>query len=129
LTEKREIRKFGGIALILFGVLSAMGLWRQKAFISYFFGLLSFLGLCFLLLPEPLNPVYEKWLKIGRGIGRVMTAVMLTLAYYLVITPTALIKRLFGGNPIPTSPDQARDSYWVQRSEPAQPRERFLKRY
>jgi hypothetical protein len=58
-----------------------------------------------------------------------MTVLILSLAYYLVITPSALIKRLSGGAPIPVKPDKEALSYWVDRSEPAQPKERFLKRY
>jgi len=61
--------------------------------------------------------------------GRVMTALMLTLAYYLVMTPSGLMKRIFGGVPIPGTPDKGASSYWVPRSEPAQPKERFFKRF
>ena len=36
---------------------------------------------------------------------------------------------LFGGRPLPTKPDKEAMSYWVERTDPAQPEERFLKRY
>jgi hypothetical protein len=39
-------------------------------------------------------------------IGRVITTIILTLSYYLVITPAALIKRVFGGRPLPLKPDK-----------------------
>ena len=128
-TNKKEIRKFGCIALIFFGVLSAIGFWRGKVVISYFFSFLSLIGFSFLLLPVFMNPVYQAWLRIGHFIGKVITILILTLAYYLVITPTALLKRIFGGRPIPILPDKNTKSYWVTRSEPAQPKERFFKRY
>ena len=128
-TDPKEIRKFGLIAFFLFGVLSALGIWRQKPFPSYFFGSLSLLGLGFLLLPSRFRPLYNGWLRIGHFIGRLITTVILTLAYYLVITPSALIKRLFGGRPLPTEPDREAETYWVSRSEPVQPKERFIKRY
>jgi hypothetical protein len=54
---------------------------------------------------------------------------MLTAVYWVVITPTALLKRLLGGRPLPLRPDRGALSYWIERSEPAQPRERFSKRY
>jgi hypothetical protein len=68
-------------------------------------------------------------MKIARLVGRIITILILTLAYYLVITPSALIKRVFGGRPLPLKPDKGVSSYWVTRTEPAQPKERFLKRY
>jgi hypothetical protein len=58
-----------------------------------------------------------------------MTIMMLTLAYYFIITPAALLKRVFGGRPLPLKPDKNISSYWVTRKEPAQPREQFLKRF
>jgi len=125
----KEIRKFGAIAFLFFGILFAIGLWRQKAVITYLFGGFSLLGLGFLLLPAPLRPVYKGWLKITHFIGKITTIIILTLAYYLAITPTALIKRLFGGRPLSIKPDKNISSYWVSRPEPVQPKERFIKRY
>ena len=58
-----------------------------------------------------------------------ITTLILALAYYLVITPAALIKMLFGGRPLPIKPDKKALSYWVDRTEPVQPKERFIKRY
>ena len=126
---RRDIRKFGVIAFIFFGALCALGVWRQKPLPIYFFGALSLLGLGFLLLPGPLRPIYSGWLKITHLIGRMTTLIILAFAYYLVITPTALIKRIFGGRPLPISPDPGLSTYWVTRPEPVQPKERFIKRY
>lgn len=128
-TDTREIRKFGSIALIFFGTLCSLGIWRQKVLLTYLFGLLSLLGLGFILLPKPLRPAYSGWLKIAHLIGRTITTLVLTLAYYLVVTPSALIRRVFGGRPLPVKPDNTASSYWVDRSEPCQPQERFYKRY
>ena len=128
-TDTMTIRKFGLIALIFFGCLSGLGLWREKTLPFYLFGLLSALGLGFILIPNSLKPVYEAWLKIAHFVGRVFTAFFLSFVYYFVITPAALIKRLFGGAPLPVRPDKKSSSYWVTRDEPVQPKERFIKRY
>jgi len=128
-TDTKTIRKFGLIALIFFGCLSALGLWREKSLPFYLFGLLSTLGLGFILIPNPLKPVYIGWLKTAHFLGRVVTTMILTLAYYLVITPSALLKRIFGGVPLPVKPDKKSTSYWVTRAEPSQPKEQYIKRY
>ena len=124
-----ETRKFGLIALIFFGCLCGLGLWTKKPIPTYLFGFLSLLGLGFILVPSRLRPVHFAWLKVAHFLGRVVTTVVLALAYYAVITPSALLKRLFGGRPLPVKPDKNVSSYWVVRSEPAQPKERFIKRY
>lgn len=129
LIDIREIRKFGIVAFIFFGCLCVLGLLMEKPLPLYFFGFLSILGFGFILIPAQLIPVYATWLKIAHFLGRVVTTLILALAYYLVIFPSALIKRILGGRPLPAKPDKNASSYWVDRTEPAQPKERFLKRY
>jgi len=127
--KSNDIRKFGLIAFVFFGLLFVLGLWKHKPVPIYLFGVLSLLGLGFILIPTRLKPVYSVWLKFAHLIGRIVTTVILAMTYYLVITPSALIKRLFGGAPLPVKPDKNASSYWVVRTESAQPKERFTKRY
>ncbi|HEA65385.1 MAG TPA: hypothetical protein ENI07_00970 [Desulfobacterales bacterium] len=129
MTDNKQVRKFGCVAFIFFGILFALGVWRQKPVPTYLFGLLFLIGFGFILLPAVLTPLYEGWIKVSHKIGLIITAIMLALAYYLVMTPFAWAKRIFGGRPLPTQPDINLTSYWVDRSEPAQSKERFLKRY
>ena len=128
-TDHKTIRTFGLIAFIFFGCLLALGIWFERTLPVYLFGALTVLGLGFILIPKPLKPIYTVWLTIAHVIGRIITTGILTLAYYLVITPAALLKRIFGGAPLPVRPDKSVSTYWVDRNEPAQPRERFIKRY
>jgi hypothetical protein len=127
--DAREIRKFGVIAFVFFGCLSLIGIWTKKPLPTYLFGFLSLLGISFILAPSRMKRIHTLWLRIAHFLGRVVTTIILTLAYYLVITPAALIKRLLGGAPLPIKPDKECSSYWVTREEPAQPRERFFKRF
>jgi len=117
------------IALIFFGCLCALGIWLEKSLPIYLFGTLSALGLGFILLPHQLRPVFMAWLKLSHFLGRVVTTLILALAYYLVITPAALIKRIFGGTPLPIKPDKNVSSYWVTREEAVQSKEQFFKRF
>ena len=128
-TKKREIRRFGIIAFIFFGFLCGLGIWLEKTIPIFFFGSLATLGLGFILIPERLRVLYVAWLRIAHFIGKIVTILVLTLAYYLVITPSAMLKRLFGGIPLSVKPDKKVLSYCVARDEPVQPKERFLKRY
>ena len=126
---EKDIRRFGIIALVFFGALCGLGFWTDKATPTYLFGFLSVLGCGFILIPTQLKPVYTVWLKIAHFLGKVVTTIVLTITYYVVITPAALLKRLFGGRPLPVKPDKNASSYWVTRTESAQPKERFIKRY
>ncbi len=128
-TDRRELRKFGTIALIFFGCLAALGIFTGKKLPVVLFGFLAALGISFILVPDRLAPVYKMWLKIGHVIGKIITTLILTVLYFLVMTPATIIKRFLGGRPLPIKPDKTISSYWVTRDEPAQPRDRFFKRY
>ena len=129
LTNPREIRKFGALGSLFFGTIFAVAVWRDKTPVAFFFGLLTLLSIGFVLMPVQLKPVYAAWLKIAHFIGSKVTILILTIMFYFVITPAALLKRIFGGRPLPVKPDPNAATYWVTRLEPAQPKERFPKRY
>lgn len=128
-TDKKEIRKFGLIALSFFGCLCLLGIIYKKPVPAYFFGGLSLLGFGLTVIPGQLKPLHRAWLTVAHAIGKIFTFLMLTLAYYMVITPAALLKRVFGGSPINTKIDKNIKSYWVKKTEPIQTGKRFLKRY
>lgn len=128
-TDLKEIRRFGAIAFIFFGFLCIAGIWTKKLMPTYLFSFLSILGLGFIIMPSRLRPIYYVWLKVTHSLGSGLTTLILSMAYYIVITPSAFLKRLFGGRPVPVKPDKEALSYWVARTEPAQIKERFLKRY
>lgn len=128
-TDTRKTRQFGIIALIFFGCLGSVGLLTGKFVAACFFGFLAVTGLGLSLAPCRLSPIYFNWLKIAGFLGKVTNVIALSLAYYLVITPCALILRVFKGPPLPVKPDKRVASYWVARAEPAQSKERFLKRF
>ena len=128
-TDPKEIRKFGWVALIFFGSIFSLCLWLKKPFSPYFFGVLTLLGAGFVMIPMGMKPVYSFWLRIAHLIGKVITTIMLTFGFYLVMTPAGLLKRIFGGRPLPIKPDRNTTTYWIKRDEPAQPKDRFIKRY
>ena len=129
LINPRDIRKFGAIGSLFFGTLLAVAVWRDQTPAALFFGFLTLLSIGFLLMPVQMKPVYTGWLKIAHFMGSKVTLVMLGSIFYFVITPAALLKRIFGGRPLPIKPDPDAETYWVTRSEPAQPAERFPKRF
>lgn len=127
--EPGEVRKFGLIAFVFFGGLStAMGV-QDRLIFATVFGVFSLTGLLSLMAPVLMTPVYRLWIRVGDMIGTGMTMVLLTIVYCLMITPYAIILRVFGKRLLPLQPDKQCDSYWVVRSEPVQPTDRFYKRY
>ena len=128
-TDPRRIRRFGLAGGVVFGLLGGLGFWGAKAVPAGFFSFLALLCMGFLIAPAKFAPIYDVWMKATHLIGRLFTAFILSLAYYLVITPFALVMRIFGKTALPVRHDKGVSSYWVARPEPVQPKERFFKRY
>lgn len=70
----------------------------------------SVLLLCALFAAPLLQPVYRGWMRFGEVLGWLNTRILLTLVFFLVVTPTALVMRLFGRSPMAA---RKRDSYWI----------------
>lgn len=52
------------------------------------------------------------WMGFAEALGRVNSKVILGAVYFLVLTPLALLLRLFGGNKVNTCPDAGAETYF-----------------
>jgi hypothetical protein len=111
----RNLRKFG---LLVGGVFLLLGCWflyRQKPAWPYFLtpGVLLVLG--GLIAPKSLKHVYVVWMGIGLALGFVVSNIVLTIFYYLILTPIGLIARLCGQDFLSLKRNPAVASYWVTK--------------
>lgn len=65
--------------------------------------------------PALLAPANRAWFRLGMLLGAIVTPVVMALVFYLAVTPTALLLRLFGKDPLHRRFDPAATSYWVAR--------------
>lgn len=108
---RRAPRKFG---LVMAGALTVVSLilaWEGRA--AYRYSLLAAVALALLALAVPrlLAPVEVVWMALAKRIGQVGNTVVLTLFFYLVLTPLALAFRLGGRDRLGLRPGPG-DSYW-----------------
>ena len=82
-----------------------------------------------LTTPVVLKPVYRVWMALAVVLGFVMTRVILTVVYYLVMTPIGLVMRLLGKDPLDRRPDPGAASYWIEKTYPDDSKERLEKYY
>ena len=77
----------------------------------------AFLALA-LVRPALLAPLNALWTKLGLVLHNIVNPLVLGLMFYLVLTPTALLLRLFGKDLVGRKFDSERTSYWVDREPP-----------
>jgi Saxitoxin biosynthesis operon protein SxtJ len=109
-----EGRKFGLVVGGAFLLLGALLFWRSRETAGSIVGLLGVvLILAGLVLPTRLGPVYRGWMAFALAISKVTTPILMSVIYFLVLTPTGLLARAFGHRPLARSRDAA--SYWQSR--------------
>ncbi len=113
--SSRDLRRFGLTVAIPFGLLAAVGAWRGHTLIPVFFvSLGAILAGLALLAPGTLAPVEKLWMGVAHALGWFNTRLILGLVHFLVITPTGLVMRLVGRDPMDRRL-MDRQSYWVTR--------------
>jgi hypothetical protein len=115
-------------ALVVAAVLLAIAAWNvyrgRAGMVALFGGLGLVLVVAGLLIPTAARAFHVLWMKLAVALGYVNSRVLLTLTYYLMVTPYGVVSRLAGRDPL-NRRGARRESYWVERKRTRQPREQF----
>jgi hypothetical protein len=106
-------RRFAFPVGLAFAVLSAVLLWRGRAVpssVGLALAVALFIG--GLVAPARLGPIYRAWMALAGVISKVTTPLFMGIVYFGILTPTGIIMRTLGKNPIVHRADD--DSYWVK---------------
>lgn len=126
-TDERALRKFGLTVGAVFLALALFLLWRKVewgVYLAFLGGPLVLLGAA---LPRILRPVYIAWMAMALAIGSVMTAVLLSVFFIVVITPVGLFFRLIGRDVLKRKFDRQAATYWIPKEYPIADRTRYEK--
>jgi hypothetical protein len=115
-------------ALLVAGVLLAVAAWnfyrgRTTVFVI-FASTGAALAAAGLLVPPAARAFHRAWMRFAAALGHVNSRVLLTLMYYLVVTPYGLVSRLVGRDPLRRR-GRAGESHWVERKSTRQAPEQF----
>ena len=130
-TSSKEIRKFGLVIAIALGVIGSFVYVKFGNFdvVGWLWGIgLLFLILGF-ILPSVLRPVYRIWMLLAYFIGGIVSRVILTVLFYVVLTPTGLVLRLFGKDVLDQRFEKDRESYWIKKDLSGHTKDQYRKMY
>lgn len=80
-----------------------------------------------LLAPAAVRGLYYVWMAIGLVLGTIVTAIILTVVFFVALTPIALVMRLAGKDPLHRELDPEAESYWIPKREAGRDRDRLEK--
>ena len=110
-------RNFGLVFFIFFLIISiwplidggTLRIWSIVISLAFLF-----LGL---LNSKILSPLNLLWMKFGELLGKVIAPMVLSLIYFLVITPIGLLMRLIGKDFMKKNFSKKNNSYWIKRDK------------
>ena len=123
-------RNFGLLFAGIFILFSAYESYNM-ANTALVFGLLTagiLTGLLALAAEDLLDPFNKAWMKLGGLMSKVVSPLTLGIIFFLLITPVALVTRIFGRDELRLK-RSATKSYWVDRSSPEPARESFKNQF
>ena len=123
-----ELRRFGLALGAGLSVLGSILLWRGKSPAPWILGLAATLLLLAILRPQVLGPLEKVFARVARVVAATLTYLVLTLTFFVIITPIGLVMRLLGKDPLAMKPAPDRSSFWVE-VEPDGPTTRPSKPY
>jgi len=110
-------RSFGILFFIVFLILSFWPLKNGNNLNLYFLitsGIFLILGAINSKLLTPLN---KTWIKFGEILGLIIAPIVMSLVYFVILTPVSLIVRLFGKDLLGLKFIKENETYWIKRKK------------
>ena len=114
-------RSFGVVFAIAFTIIAALPLLRGgelrfwSMLVAAVFLVLGFIA------PRVLRPLNILWFKFGMLLGRIIAPIVISLLFFIAVTPTALIMRMLRKDILRLKLDRNAKSYWISRSKTENP--------
>ena len=126
--ENRHLRNFGIIMAVVLSIIGSVLLGHDIPACIYLFTISGIFLVSGLAFPKLLYPIEWGWMKLANILGYIMTRVILTITFYLIITPIGLLRQLFSKDPLDIKIDKSAESYW-KPVDPEGPKTRPYKPY
>ena len=127
--EKKDLRNFGLTFSLIFLILaSVLFITKSNSFNVTISIALSF-ALTGLLVPVILKPLYFIWMVFSIVIGWIMTRIILSVLFYLIMTAIGQTMKLLNKDLLGLKKDADLDSYWDFRDSHSAKNQDFEKQF
>ena len=109
-------RAFGLVIGAVFAIVAARPVLAGRGIRWWALAIAAALLLVSLAHPALLDSPKRLWLRLGGVLSRIVNPLVLGFLFVLVVTPTALVARLLGRDPLRLRMDRGAATYWIERS-------------
>ena len=114
---RQHVKEFGGLFGLIAMIFIAWAL--HKRIDPMWTGIASLIGVFFLytgyFAPSILHPIWKGWMSFAHVLGIVMTTLILTVCWSIMLVPMAMLLKIVGKKVMDTTFDPALETYWVER--------------
>lgn len=114
--QRKDLRNLGIVFLVALGIIGGLAWWGGRAWGPYGVGVGLLFGVWGFVWPAGLKPIYRVWMTLALVLGWFVSRLLLSILYFLVLTPTGLMLKLFGKDLLDRKMGD-RDSYWHIRPD------------
>lgn len=114
LTDKGKLRKFGLLVGSIFILIGSIPVVKGKDLNFYLIIIGAIMVLIAFVAPKILSLVYKVWMKISNILGRINSFLILSMIFYLILTPIGIVMRIFRINSRKFIYKWRKDSYWLK---------------
>ena len=115
--SKNSVKGFGILFFIVFLLVS---IWPLLKGLEIRLWALS-IAIIFLLLgltnSKILIPLNKYWIKLGEILGMTIAPIVMMMVFFLILTPIALLLRLFGKDLLNINKKKTYKTYWIIRKQ------------
>ena len=115
-STKKDWKSFGFVIGIIFSIIGAFLFYKEIEFSVYFWCAGLFFVTLGLSFPSILKPIYLIWMIFAVIIGWVMTRIILSVLFYLIISTIGIFARLVGKDFLNLKSEN-NESYWNIRNK------------
>ena len=117
--SKKSLRKFGITVGIVFLILAVWFYYSEfNWLITNIFGIISSLLILFgLLAPINLKTIYKIWMTLAFALGWIMSRVLLTFIFIIILTPIGILGKLFRKQFLYLKFQEEKKSFWIKKDD------------
>ncbi len=123
----RELRQFSWLVGGIFLLIGAAGWYFDKGWFEIPLWVGGPLVVVGTIVPILVKPFYYAWMTLAVVMGFVMTRVILTIFFVVVLCPVGFFFKLIGRDALHRKIDRSASSYWIEKSYPIPDRTRLEK--
>jgi hypothetical protein len=127
--DKKDLFQFGKKSTIGFLVLGILFFLLKKRIFMVFLAISAFFAILAFLAPRLLKYIYIVSIRLAEPIGWLMSKVIFTVFFFIIVTPIGIILKIFGKDLLNLKFEKNVSSYWLKKEPKVFDKEHFERQF